>query len=232
MTAIAGTDSSNVYASLGLTSSTPTNTNGSDSALSATNAMLNEQDFLKLMTVQLKDQNPLQPISNSEFYSQIAQFSTVAGIDKLNQTFTSLSSQLTSSQSLQAASLIGHGVLVQGSNAQLTSSGLFGAVEVPSSGDVKVQIKDASGAVVSTLDLGTQASGTLPFSWNGTDASGNVLPTGAYSISATVSSGSGELAATTDVAAEVQSVSIGSSGLVLNLQGLGPTPFSQVKQII
>jgi flagellar basal-body rod modification protein FlgD len=222
--AVTGSTNSNPYASLGLSG-------GGSAAAGGTN--LNEQDFLKLMTQQLQDQDPLKPVSNAEFFSQIAQFSTVAGITQLNSSFSQLSSQLASSQSLQAAGLIGHGVLVQGNTVQMNGSGMAGAVEVPASGDVIVNIKDSAGALVGTLDLGVQSAGTVPFSWDGKDARGNALPSGTYTISAEVGSGASAQAATTDVAALVNSVSVSSSGaLTLNLQGLGAVPFSSVRQII
>lgn len=225
---------SSIYSSLGLTGSTPVNGNSANSAAAAAaSTALNEQDFLQLMTAQIQAQDPLNPISNNEFFSQIAQFSTVSGINQLNSAFSTLSSQLSSSQSLQAANLIGQEVMVKGNQAQLTSSGMYGAVDVPASGDVTVQIKDSSGALVGTLDLGTQSAGNVPFSWNGKDDSGNALPTGTYTITAQVGSGSSAQAATTEVMAQVLSVSVNASGaLTLNLQGLGQVPFSQVQQIL
>ncbi|WP_029921519.1 flagellar hook assembly protein FlgD [Nevskia soli] len=226
-------NNSSIYASLGLTGNGSAASSGSSTAnAAASGTALNEQDFLQLMTQQLQDQDPLNPVSNSEFFSQIAQFSTVSGISQLNSSFTQLSSQLASSQSLQAAGLIGHGVLVQGNTVQMAGSGMAGAVEVPASGDVTVNIKDSSGALVGTLDLGVQSAGTVPFSWDGKDASGNALPTGHYTITAQVGSGSSAQAATTDVAAVVDSISLASSGLMLNLQGIGQVPFSNVRQII
>ena len=238
ITSVQPSNSSSVYASLGLTSSTPTVASGSGStssasaATSAAGTAVNEQDFLQLMTTQLQDQDPLNPVSNSDFFSQIAAFSEVSGIDQLNSSFSSLASQLSSSQTLQAASLIGQTVLVPGSSAQLGSSGLFGAVQVPASGDVSVNIYNSSGTLVNTLDLGVQSAGTVPFTWNGASSSGAAQATGTYTISAQVGSGSSAQAATTDVAAQVLSVSPTSSGIMLNLAGLGPVPLSQVQQII
>ncbi|MDR3415006.1 MAG: FlgD immunoglobulin-like domain containing protein [Nevskia sp.] len=237
MTATSATNPSSIYASLGLTSSTPTSgasaaSSAASAATAAASNVVNEQDFLKLMTSQLQDQDPLNPVSNAEFFSQIAQFSTVSGIDQLNSSFSSLSSALATSQTLQAANLVGQSVLVPGSQGQLTSSGMYGAVQVPASGDVTVQIHNSAGALVNTLDLGTQSAGTVPFGWDGKDANGNALPTGAYTISAQVGSGSSAQAAITDVAAQVQSVSVNSGTLTLNLQGLGQVPFSQVQQIL
>ena len=233
--AVNSNSSSNLFSSLGLTSSGTTASSASAAASAATSAAssaLNVQDFLQLMTTQLQDQDPLNPVSNTDFFSQIAQFSTVSGIDQLDSSFSTLATQLTSSQMLQASSLIGQSVLVPGTSTQLTSNGLNGAVQVPASGDVTVQVRDSTGALVGTLDLGVQSAGNVPFSWDGKDGNGNALPQGTYTISAQVGSGSSAQSATTDVAAQVLSVSQSSSGgLTLDLQGLGEVPFSQVQQL-
>jgi flagellar basal-body rod modification protein FlgD len=225
--------SGNVLASLGLSGANGTSASNAASVAAAASAtpQLNEQDFLQLMTTQLQDQDPLHPISNSEFFSQIAQFSTVSGINTLNSSFSTLSSQLTAAQSTQAASLVGHTVLVPSSTAQLGSSGVTGAVQASSSGDVVLQVRNASGALVRTLDLGQQASGQIPFVWDGKDGSGNALAAGKYAITAQVVNGSSSQAAATDINSQVQSVSLGASGLTLNLLGGTSVPYSSVLQI-
>jgi flagellar basal-body rod modification protein FlgD len=228
--------SNSIYSSLGLTGSTPTAgssaaASAASAATSAASTAVNEQEFLQLMTTQLQDQDPTNPVSSTDFFSQIAQFSEVSGIDQLNSSFSSLSSTLASSQTLQAASLIGQSVMVTGSTGELTSSGLSGAVQVPASGDVKVNIYNSSGTLVNTLDLGVQSAGTVPFTWNGNNSGGSSQATGAYTISAQVGSGSSAQSAPTEVVAQVLSVSPTSSGMMLNLQGLGQVALSQVQQI-
>jgi flagellar basal-body rod modification protein FlgD len=219
-------NSSSIYSNLGLTGSAVTggSSSAASAATSAANTAINEQEFLKLMTTQLQDQDPSNPVSNAEFFSQIAQFSTVSGINQLNSSFSALSAQLAASQTLQAASMVGQSVLVPGSAGQLTSSGLYGTVTVPASGDVKVGIYNSSGTLVNTLDLGVQSAGTVPFTWNGQDANGNALATGTYTSAQ---------AASTDVAVQVLSVvpSTGS-GVELNLQGMGQVPLSSIQQIL
>ena len=216
-----GSSTSDLYSSLGLSSSA-----------TSKSSSLDQQDFLKLMTVQIQNQDPLKPMENTEFFSQIAQFSTVSGIDKLQTAFSSLATQLSSSQSLQAAALIGRDVLVKSGVGVLGDNGLSGALDIPSSGSVNLQIRDASGAVVRTLDLGTQSAGQLAFNWNGTDAQGAALPNGLYQISATVSgSGGSSVAATTYAVDQVSSVALGSDGLNVELAALGELPFSGVLRI-
>jgi flagellar basal-body rod modification protein FlgD len=206
---------------------------GSSSATSSTkSAQLTEQDFLKLMTQQLKNQDPMHPTDNSEFFSQIAQFSTVSGIDTLNTAVSKLSTQLSSSQSVQAAALVGRNVLVQGASGYLGADGLSGAVEVPASGDVTIRITDSAGAVVRTIAMGTQAAGTSKFTWDGLTDAGAAAPVGTYSLTAAVNGGGLTQSATTDVQALVQGVEFGASGsLLLNLQGVGSVALSKVLEV-
>jgi flagellar basal-body rod modification protein FlgD len=234
MTTSSVNNNTSVFSSLGLNNSaTVSSGSAATAAANAANTAINEQDFLQLLTTQLQDQDPTNPVSNTDFFSQIAQFSEVSGINQLNSSFSQLATQLNSSQTLQAASLIGQSVLVPGSTGQLTSAGLAGAVQVPSSGDVTVSIYNSSGSLVNTLDLGVQSAGTVPFTWNGQNASGTAQPAGSYTIKAQVGSGSSATAATTEVAAQVLSISPNTSnGIMLNLQGLGQVGLTQVQQIL
>lgn len=194
---------------------------------------LGQADFLKLMTTQLQNQDPLKPLESNEFLGQIAQFSTVSGIQGLQDSFTALSSSLTSSQSLQASGLVGRGVLYPSDIGYLDGeAGLSGGVELDSAGALVVEIVDASGQVVRRMDYGTQPAGTSYFNWDGKDASGEPLPSGSYAMRATINRGGATEAAPTLAAGLVQSVSFGANGLSLNLAGLGAIPFNDVRQII
>ena len=193
-------------------------------------------DYLNLMMTQLQNQDPTQPMDASAIMGQLSQFGTVEGINQLNSSFSTLSSQLVSNQALQASSLLGNNVLVPSSSGTLPSGGsLAGAVALPSAAsNVTVQIVDASGAVVQTIALGNQAAGTANFSWNGSTASGGTAPAGTYSIVASGSvSGQGQQLSTL-VQGQVQSITLnssGSSGLTLQVAGIGAVPFSSVQQI-
>jgi len=211
---------SNPYSNLGLTQQA-----------SAKSERLGQEDFLKLMTVQVQNQDPLKPMENTEFFSQIAQFSTVSGIEALQGSFSDLATQLTSSQSLQAASLIGRDVLVKSPVAALGDAGLSGAIDVPQSGSVRLEIRDSAGSLVRSIDLGSQASGQLAFTWNGADAAGEAMPPGLYQISATVQGGGVSKAADTYALDRVDSVALGSNGLDVALAHLGEVAFSDVTRI-
>src|SRR5262245_4718275 len=130
---------------------------------------LGQEDFLKLMITQFKNQDPFKPMENGEFLAQLAQFSTVKGLDDLNSSFANLSSSVVSNQALQASSLLGRTVLVDGNVGNLVAGGsLGGAVDLPSSAsDVIVQISDRNGTLVRQIDLGTQGAGLARFTWDG-----------------------------------------------------------------
>jgi flagellar basal-body rod modification protein FlgD len=197
-------------------------------------------DFLTLMLAQLQNQDPTSPVDSNEFLSQLASLSEVQGITQLNTSFSALSNSLVSGQALQASSLLGHQALVASSSANLTSAGgtINGAVSVPqTSSDVVLNIKNSAGVLVQSIDLGAQSSGLANFSWNGETSSGAKAPAGTYSLSAQVNGVSSGTAITTLVSGTVESVTMGSSssssssGLTLNIAGLGSVPFSSVQQI-
>jgi flagellar basal-body rod modification protein FlgD len=194
---------------------------------------LGQDAFLKLMTAQMKNQDPFKPMESGEFLGQIAQFSTVSGIQQMNESLTGLSTALTSNQTLQAAGLVGHGVMVTDDSAYLfAEGGLAGSAELEASGAVAVEITDATGQVVRRLDLGTQPAGAVNFTWDGLDESGARLAEGRYGVRATSSTGGSTAALETQVLGMVSSVTLGGSGLSLNLYGMDPVALSAVREIL
>lgn len=210
---------------------------GSTGSAAAANAMtLGGTDFLTLMLAQLKNQDPTSPVDSNTFLSQLAQLSEVQGITSLNTSFSTLSNSLSSSQALQASSLLGHQALVNSSSAYLAAgAAVTGAVNVPqTTSQVVLNISDASGALVGQINLGAQSAGLASFSWNGTMSNGSQAPAGTYTLSAQYAgAASSGTAATTLVNGTVESVSMGagSTGLTLNVAGIGSVPFSSVQQI-
>ncbi|WP_439859076.1 flagellar hook assembly protein FlgD [Pseudomonas sp. MBLB4136] len=194
---------------------------------------LGKNEFLKLLVTQLNNQNPLEPQSNGEFIAQLAQFSTVEGVEKLNSSMSSLLSGYQSSQALQASSLVGRKVIVPTDRALVDTSQSFKAsLELPtSSSNVYVNVYDKSGAAVSRINLGEQQAGNVSFIWDGKDASGNLLPPGNYRFEAQASYNGESKGLYTMLPANVDSVTLGGSELTLNLAGLGSVPLSQVQVI-
>jgi flagellar basal-body rod modification protein FlgD len=221
----------------GTTGSTGTTSSSTTSSAAGTGGVsLGGTDFLTLMLAQLKNQDPTSPIDSNAFLSQLAELSEVQGITQLNTSFANLSSSLTSSQALQASSLLGHQALVSSSTADMTTAGstITGAVNVPqTTSDVTLNITNSAGALVQSLDLGAQSAGLANFSWNGTTSSGTAAPAGTYNLTATVNGVASGTAVSTYVNGTVESVTMGSgtTGLTLNVAGLGSVPFSSVTQI-
>jgi len=216
---------------------TATGTGSSAANSAASLGTLGGTDFITLMLAQLQNQDPTSPVDSNTFLTQLAQLSEVQGITSLNTSFSALSNSLTSNQALQASSLLGHQALVNSSTATIAAAGatVTGAVNVPqSTSQVTLSITDSSGSLVSQINLGAQSAGLANFSWNGTTGNGSQAPAGTYTLTAQYAGAtSGGTAATTLVNGTVESVSMGagSTGLTLNVAGVGSVPFSNVQQI-
>ena len=197
---------------------------------------LGQEDFLTLMITQFRNQDPFEPMDNGEFLGQLAQFSTVNGIESLNSSFGGLSTAMQDNQALQAASLVGHRVLAVTDIGHLESGGAMrGALELSSSaGNVQVDITDATGQLVQRLELGQQPSGLIDFEWDGINAQGERAAPGSYQVSARVIRGQETENVPTVIESRIQSVTLGQfgGGLTLNLEGGQEMPLGQVYQII
>lgn len=193
-----------------------------------------EQRFLKLLVAQLNNQDPMSPLDNAQLTSQLAQLSTVSGIEKLNTAFESLVAQSGASQALQSASLIGRAVLVPGSGLALRQ-GEQTAVnfEMAQGADkTTLTITDAAGMPVSNRELGAVQAGLNKLSWDGLDDKGQPLPEGAYSFYVTATSGQDRVEVTPLTYADVASVSQGSAGAALNLANGSKAALSDVRLIL
>jgi len=214
-------NSDNPWGSLGLASKTPER----DTALG-------QADFLRLMTEQLKNQDPLKPMANAEFLGQLAQFSTVQGIDKMQAGLSAVASVMESDQTLRAAALVGREALIEADTVELAAgAGLTGEVAASGAGTIQVEIVDASGATVRRTSVQADAAGGVPWAWDGRDDAGNPAAGGRYTIRATSGSGEDSETLAVGVAAHIDSVSIEPQGLVLNLAGLGSHPLSAIRRI-
>lgn len=197
---------------------------------------LGQEDFLTLMITQFQNQDPFEPMDNGQFLGQLAQFSTVSGIDSLNESFTGLSGSLLDEQALQASSLVGRSVLAVSDEGYFSGeSSLSGAVELGSSvNNVQIDITNSNGELVRRLDLGQQASGLIDFAWDGRNADGESMPSGTYKISARVSSGALTENIPTLIRADIESVTLGQFGgqMSLNTDGGRQLALAQIYQII
>ena len=150
--------------------------------------------FLKLLTEQLKNQDPLNPMDNAQMTSQLAQISTVDGIAKLNTTLTALLQDSQSSEAMQAAALVGKGVMVEGKALTLSGSKAYGGFELTSAADkVTVTIKDSAGTEVRKMELGSFDAGVFNFAWDGKTTNGSQAVDGKYTMSIAATRGSDDV---------------------------------------
>lgn len=201
---------------------------------SSSSAAQSTQDrFLQLLVAQMQNQDPLNPLDNAQVTSQLAQLSTVTGIEKLNTTLNSMSAAFAASQSLQATSMIGRSVLAPGSKLELQNGTAAGGFELAQAVDkAVVTIKDAAGNVLHSVDLGAQNTGTVTFQWDGMTDSGAAAQNGTYTFEVSAVQGGQKVTANTLTLATVSSVSLGASGLTtLNTYPLGAVDLTNVKQI-
>lgn len=196
---------------------------------------LDQSAFLKLMTAQLKNQDPFKPVENEAMVAQMAQFSSVAGISEMNQTLKAMASRLDANNGASALSYVGKTVLVPGSVAYPHTDGGFDSVVSLDSAaeNVQVTITDMNGKVLRTVALGPQGAGEIPLSWDGTTNDGADAGTGPFKISATAVRNAVSTATPMLVWAPVTSVSVPADGStpLLNVAGLGQTPISAVREI-
>jgi flagellar basal-body rod modification protein FlgD len=196
---------------------------------------LQQDDFMKLLTTQLTHQDPLKPQESAEFLTQLAQFGTVNGIQELQKSFADFASSTHQDQAIMAGNLVGRSALVSSTQAPLSEGGeVQGTLNLPaSSSAVTVQLVDQDGQVVKTLDLGEQASGTVPFLWDGKRDDGvTAAAAGSYQIKAMAFIDGKNTALETKVVAPVKSVTLGGAqGLQVEINGLGTYSFNDLQAI-
>lgn len=188
--------------------------------------------FLKLLVTQLKNQDPMNPMENAELTMQLAQMSTVEGVNKLNGSLDALNAQFRASQVIQGASLVGHQVLAEGDYLFLANGAAVGGVSLDGKADsVKVGIFDTNGNLVKTLDLGKQDEGLVRFVWDGKDTGGNLLANGDYSFQVAATAGGKDVVATSYALGQVMSVALKDGTMEVEVSGLGNMDMGQIRQI-
>ena len=195
---------------------------------------LMQEDFLKLMLAQFKNQDPTNPTDSNEMMGQIAQFTTATGISEMNTAFKQFQQDMASDQALQASTLVGREVLVETEKGYLPPDGsLTGKVKLPADvGNLTVSIYNEAGELVREIPMGQQRQGEVAFSWDGLDADGRSRASGRYYVSATTEFESQTYSLATLSTARVESVSLRSGqSPLLNLDGIGELSLATVQQI-
>ena len=191
-------------------------------------------DFISLMIAQLKNQDPFEPVDNTQMVAQMAQFSSLSATTEMASTLKAIAAKLGGSTASEALGFVGKTVLTEGSVAYpRTDGGLAGAVELDAAATaVNLSITNANGEVLKTVDLGAHGAGTVSFDWDGTTASGEPAGDGPFTITANARDGTKAVTSRTLVWSPVTSVSMPAGGeAVLSLPGIGQVPVSAVRSI-
>ena len=193
---------------------------------SASSTAASSDRFLKLLVTQMQNQDPLNPTDNAQITSQMAQISTVDGINTLNTTVTGLNTQFAQLQALQGASLVGHDVTVKGNGLAISGGVGVGAFNLSGAADnVKVDVLDTSGKVVDTMQLGAAGSGLNSFQW----PAGTVADGSKYTFRVSAQSGSATVPSTALMLDRVDAVSTSSGTLTLELARTGNVAYSDIQ---
>lgn len=210
-------------------STTGTTTTNTSNNLAVTNGTDLQSTFMKLLVAQLQNQDPLNPMDNSQMTSQLAQINTVNGIQQMN---TTMSAMLTQNAATQASSMIGRTVQVPTTSLTLASGTANFGVSVPNGADdVVVTIKNAAGVAVRTVDLGQMTAGSGNYTWNGKDDKGNQLADGGYTISVSATQAGQVVTANALGVDKVAGVTINNGTMQLVLASGGTAKLSDVASI-
>lgn len=191
--------------------------------------------FLKLLITQMKNQDPMNPMDNAQVTSQMAQISTVTGIDKLGVSMSDLTGMLQAAKTTQATSMIGRNVFAEGNSMTLdeTSGQAIGGFNLASkASSVKVEVLDQGGAVLQTQTYSDVPAGINNFSWDGSLDEGGEGAAGNYRFRITAQMGEQNVEATTLSVGRVNSVSLLGGTATLNVAGLGAVSLDAVQQVL
>jgi flagellar basal-body rod modification protein FlgD len=215
---------------VGSTASTTSAANTSGGSADGAQIAGNFQQFLTLLTTQLRNQNPLDPLDTNQFTQQLVQFASVEQQLKTNDTLSSLLTSAKASTTASAATYVGLQVTADGATQSLSNGSASWTLNPAKAAKATVTIKDANGGVVATKTATLQA-GAQTYSWDGKNANNAALPAGSYTISVSAQDASGQnVAVSTEVSGTVTAVDVSGGAPVLTV-GSASVPLSTVKTI-
>lgn len=197
--------------------------------------ILTQADFFALLTEELSNQDPTKPVDNNEMISQMTAFSTTDGVQTLNDQFTSFASSMTSSQALQASSLVGRSVLVEdnvfGMDEGEPVKGKI--VTDTSASNVNIYVENIAGEIIQTVPVGNIDEGGSTFIWDGQTASGEAAPAGAYRfrVAGLVDGQAAELQTMTYRKVDSVTLAGNNGSIVLNLNGGSSMALADVVEV-
>jgi flagellar basal-body rod modification protein FlgD len=192
----------------------------------------NFQTFLTLLTTQLQNQNPLDPLDTNQFTQQLVQFAGVEQQLKTNDQLTSLVSLQQTTQATQALDFVGKNAVVDGSTAPMTNKVATWQLSIPTASTLTVNIASSTGQNVFSGSYGVNAGDNQVFSWNGLGNDGTQWPDGKYTLTATGADASGNpVTVSTQIQGQVNSADLTQSPPLLSIGGQTYT-ISQIKRIV
>jgi flagellar basal-body rod modification protein FlgD len=217
---------------------TPASTSSSSSSSAASaNAMASQQiagnfqSFLELLTTQLQNQNPLDPLDTNQFTQQLVEFAGVQEQLNTNDSLSTLVSLQQSAQATQALEYVGKTAVVSGNTTALSNSQAMWEFNIPSASTLNISIANSAGQTVYTGQYAVNAGNGQPFTWNGQGNDGTQWPDGMYTMTATAQDSTGKsVGVTTLVGGAVSSVDLSQSPPMLTINGQNYT-LSQVTAI-
>jgi flagellar basal-body rod modification protein FlgD len=217
---------------------TPLPAGSSTSTAAATNALASQQiagnfqSFLQLLTTQLQNQNPLDPLDTNQFTQQLVEFAGVQQQLNTNDSLATLVSLQQTSQATQALNYVGKTAVVSGSTAALANSTATWQLSVPTASTVNITIANSTGQTVFTGSYNASAGNNQPFEWNGQGNDGTQWPDGNYTLTATAKDGGGNtVAITSAIEGTVNSVDLTQSPPLLSIGGHTYT-VNQIQSIV
>jgi flagellar basal-body rod modification protein FlgD len=214
-------------------SSSSSSTSGGSSLGSTTDQTIagNFQTFLTLLTTQLQNQNPLDPLDTNQFTQQLVEFAGVEQQLKTNDSLSTLVSMQQTAQATQALEFVGKTAIVSGGTTALSNSKATWELNVPSTSTINISIANSAGQTVYSGNFSANAGNNQPFTWNGQGSDGTQWPDGLYTLTATVADGSGNtVSIPTQVGGTVSAVDLTQSPPLLSINGQSYT-ISQIKAI-
>jgi flagellar basal-body rod modification protein FlgD len=201
-------------------------------------SVLGKDDFLNLLIVQLRNQDPLDPMKGTEFATQLAQFSSLEQLTNIN---TNLTESVTTNQLMAqsignslAATMIGKSVKASSNTFMVTATGdsRLGYTLARDAASVTIKISDATGLRVRTITIDGAKQGDGTYSWDGLNDTGNRVAAGTYTFTVEGADSAGvAVSATTSLSGLVSAIRFTANGTVFVVDGV-EIPLSQIIEIL
>lgn len=212
--------------------SSSTSTTNSTSTVSGGTAIANNFDqFLTLLTTQLKNQSPLDPLDTNQFTAQLVQFAGVEQQLKTNETLTSLLSLNSGNTAINAVNFVGNEIEATGATTQLADNKAEWKIDMPRTGTAIITIKDANGSTIQTMTR-TLDTGSQSFTWDGTTSTGTKADEGQYTIAIDARDANGQtMTPTTTISGMVDGVDFSGGAVMLKIGDIS-VPIEQIKSVV